>query len=358
MNGLVIGAFVALSMVQQTDTTFAVNGATRLEVDSPGGSITIGVWDRPSVRVQGEHSSRTYVDIDRRGSTIDVDAEARRGPANIVDFTITVPRSFDIEADGMYTDILIEGSDGEVEAESMRGNVTIRGGRGVVKAGSVQGRVLIEGSRGRVEVETAASEIRIRNASGEILAESAGGDIIMEGVRATLVDAGTVGGRVYFDGTFASTGSYFFGSHGGSVTLALDERVAASMTLSTIYGSITSNLPGAPERFEKGQRNSFTVGGGGAVVEVETFGGRIRVVRKGTEGGTPPAPRERGEAGGWIPAWTSESIGLGLGEALGAHLGETISHAIGPQLAVGISHAVEVAMPARPFESRRYPRRR
>ena len=339
MNGVVIGTLMVLGMVQQTDTVFPVDGATRLEVDSPGGSITIGVWDRSEVRIQAEHSARTFVDIDRRGTSIDVEAEARRGPANIVDFVITVPRSMDIEADGMYTDILVEGADGQVEAESVHGDVTIRGGRGVVKATSVQGRVLVEGSRGRVEVETAASEVRIRNASGEILVESAGGDIIMENLQATSVDAGTVGGRVFYEGTFSPTGTYFFGSHGGSVTLSVPDGAAASMTLSTIYGSITSNLPGAPARFERGQRNAFELNGGGAVVEVETFGGRIRVVRAGTESAPAARPREPGAG----PAGWSAGAAEAWGEAFGATLGESLGDAVAVDVAAsmtGLGHAL------------------
>lgn len=350
MTGVVIGAMMALGMVQQTDTTFAVGEATRLEVDSPGGTIVVNVWDRQEIRIQAEHSTRTYVDIDRRGRTIDVEAEANRGPANIVDFVITVPRAFDLELDGMYTDITVEGSDGEVEAESLQGDVIIRGGRGVVKASSIQGRVLVEGSQGRVEAESAAAEIRIRNASGEILAESAGGDIILENIRATSVDVGNVGGRIYYSGSFAASGTYFFGSHGGSITLSLPESTAASMTLSTIHGSITSNLAGAPTRFERGQRNAFDVGGGGAIVEVETFGGRIRVVRQGTEGAAPPAPRE-GRAGAHplasphpVGSPTSHG-GLGLSAAVvdAEALSAAISHRVGASLA-GLAGTWEAAL--------------
>jgi len=290
MNGIVVGALMVMGMMQQqTDTVIPLEGATRIEVEAPGGTVTVGVWDRSEVRVQAEHSMRTYVDIDRQGSTLDIEADADRGPANIVDFVITVPRSLDVEVDGMYTDIVIEGVDGEIEADAGQGNLTIRGGSGLVRAESVTGRILIEGARGRVEAESAAGEIRIRNASGEILAESAGSDIVLENVTATAVDVGSVGGRLYFSGSFAPSGTYFFGSHGGTVTLALPADVAASFTLSTLHGSITSNLTGAPERFQQGRRNSFTVNGGGAVVEVETFGGRIRVMRQGTEGAAPPA---------------------------------------------------------------------
>jgi hypothetical protein len=321
MNGVVIGMLATLAAFQQTDTVIAAGSASKLEVNAPGGTIVVNVWDRDEIRVRAEHSSRTYVDIERGRTTISVEAEARRGPANIVDFLITVPRAFDLELGGMYTDITVEGSDGEVEAQSLQGEVVIRGGRGVVKASSITGRVLIEGSEGRVEAESAAAEIRIRDASGEIYAESAGGDIILEAVRATSVDVGSVGGRVYFDGSLEPSGSYFFGSHGGAVTIVVPEAARASFNLSTVHGSISSNLEGAPTRFERGRRHAFDVGGGGALVEAETFGGRIRLVRAGTEGSGSPARREVNEA--MSGALSSAVSGLVSGVVVG--VGEDVA---------------------------------
>ena len=80
MNGLIIGAMMAVSMVQQTDTTFEVGRAERLHVETLGGSIEIGVWDEDRVRVQADHSNRSYIEIERRrdGREIDIEAEARR----------------------------------------------------------------------------------------------------------------------------------------------------------------------------------------------------------------------------------------------------------------------------------------
>ena len=117
MNGLVLGAMVALSMFQQTDTTFAVDGAESVHVETMGGSIEVLVWDEDRIRVEAEHSNRTYIEIEwrRNGQEIDIEPEARRGPANIVDFRITVPRRMALKLDGQYADLRIEGADGEIE---------------------------------------------------------------------------------------------------------------------------------------------------------------------------------------------------------------------------------------------------
>lgn len=320
MNGVVIGALMALGMVQQTDTVFPVESATRLEVESPGGSIVINAWDRDEIRVQADHSHRTHVDIRRRGDRILLEGEADRGPASIVDFTISVPRAMSVELDGMYTDMTVTGVNGEVSAETLQGDVSITGGTGSVKVSSTTGKVLIQGAQGRIDAETAAGDIRFVDVSGEISGESAGGSIYFENAKPTSVDVGTTGGRIRFEGSLEPNGTYYFGSYGGSVILVLPEGTAASMSLASIHSSVVTNLGGEMQRFRSGDRHQVDVNGGGAVVEIETFGGRIAVVRKGTEdtvgatsegdgdwAGLAASIRAGIRAGmdhGWADAWT------------------------------------------------------
>ncbi|GMR14299.1 MAG: DUF4097 family beta strand repeat-containing protein [Gemmatimonadota bacterium] len=285
MNSIVIGAVIALSMAQQTDTTVAANGATLLNLENTGGQITVTTWDRDEVRIRAGHSSRTSVKVRRRRGAITIEAESRRGPTTIVDYEITVPRSMDLRLEGMFSDITVEGADGDVSAETMRGNVTIRGGDGQVRASSTTGAVRIEDARGAIEVETVADDIRIVGSSGTIVAESVGGSIILEDVDATIVEAGTVGGRIIFNGAVHDGGEYLFSTHGGTIQIAIPGSSNVSITAATIYGSISSDLPGAPQSFRRGERASFTLGNGSATLEVETFGGRIRLRRLVASGG-------------------------------------------------------------------------
>ena len=315
MNALVMGALVVMGMVQQTDTVIPLQGAKTLAVETPGGSIVITGWDRNEVRIQAEHSHRSFVDVRRTrgGERISVEADASRGPATIVDFRISVPRSVGVELEGMYTDITVEGMNGTVSAETLQGDVTVRGGRGSVKVSSTTGKVLVDGAQGKIEVETAADDIRFVNVQGDVVAESAGGDILFENARATSVDVGTTGGRISYEGTVTGTGSYFFGAHGGSVTMILPEGTAASLNLATVHGSITTNLTGETQRLKGGERHKLEVGGGGALVEIETFAGRIAVMRKGTEGALQSAPDGREE--NWLGSAIRDAIREGTNAA-------------------------------------------
>ena len=292
MNGLMMGALVALSMFQQTDTTFDVGSAERLSVETLGGSVRVDVWDEERIRVRAEHSNRTFVEIDRGRTEIRLEAEARRGPANLVDFHVTVPRRFALDLEAQYGDIVIEGSDGAVEAETLQGDVTILGGRGTIEVSATIGTIRVEGAQGRIEIESSAADIHVVRSSGEIYAETAGGTIVLEDVSPTVVDVASTGGRVHYDGTFEPGGTYFFGAHGGSITIVVPEGTSASFNVATVYGSITSNLRGEAESLRGGDRHEFEIGGGGALVEAESYGGRIRLLRRGTEGSeTPTTPR-------------------------------------------------------------------
>jgi len=277
MNSILIGALMALSAVQQTDTTFAVGTARFLDVDNDGGEVIVTAWERNEIRVRAEHSRRSTIEIDHGRNVIELDADARGGGSGIVEYEITVPRDFGLRIDGMYVDIAIDGVHGDIQAESLQGDIVILGSRGNLEVESTTGKVRIEDAEGRLQIESVSDEIRIVNARGDVVAESVGGNILMQDMRARNVDVGTVGGRITYSGSIESGGLYFFGSHGGSIDLIVPEGSGAEVSLASLHGAVGAQVPGAPQRFERGARTNFQMGEGDAVIEAETFGGRITI---------------------------------------------------------------------------------
>lgn len=356
MNGLIMGAMVALSMFQQTDTTFAVGTAERLSVETLGGSIRVDVWDEERIRVRADHSTRTFVQIERGRTEIQLESEARRGPANLVDFHVTVPRRFSLDLEAQYGDITIEGSDGAVEAETVQGDVTILGGRGTVEVSATIGSIRVEGAEGRIEIESSAADIHVVRSSGEIYAETAGGSVVLEDVSPTVVDVGSTGGRVHYAGTFEPGGTYFFGAHGGSITIVVPESASAEFNVATVHGSITSNLRGETESLRGGDRHQFVIGSGGALVEAETYGGRIRLLRAGTEGTETPAIRRTpnrddgiawrfdwadGLEHGWTPP---DGLDLGIGARIAAGVQPGVQGVVQPQVQPVVQPRLQAAV--------------
>ncbi len=280
-------ALTTIVAFQATDTTVSAQGLDRLELENDGGQIEVSTWDRNEIRIVADHSSRTYIEIDRRGDVLEVEAEARRGPTTIVDYELTVPRDLNLDIEGMFTDVTIEGADGEIQVETLEGAVRIVGGRGTIVAESTNGEITVDGADGSIELIGVSQGIEITNSSGQIAAETVGGSIVMTGIRADVVEAGTVGGQIHYEGLIEDGGHYYFGSHGGRVTLDLPGNVNATVTAVSLTGSVRADYPGAPTEFSRRERESFTLGSGSAQIEAETFSGPIVIRRRGA--GTPPA---------------------------------------------------------------------
>ncbi len=293
-TALVIGALSLGAMVQQTDTIVAPDGATRFELDNLRGEVVIRTWDRDAVRIQADHPSSRYVDIDHRGSTIRVDVEASQGMglAGTVDFQITLPKEMDIQVEGMALVVDIQGAGGEVEVSTIHGNITLVGGRGNIRLESVNGEVRADGAEGDIEVGGVSGGVTLLNCSGDIVAEAVGGSLTLEGIRSRDVEAGTVGGNLRFEGEILDGGLYTLGSHGGQIWLYLPEDTNARVEAITLAGKMEIDFPGAPSKPTRGRGGfglrakevSFDIGSGGGRIEVETFGGTIHILRSGGGG--------------------------------------------------------------------------
>lgn len=271
----------ALAAAPQTDTTFTVQSGARLEVRNTGGDITVRTWDRSAVRIEAEHSSRTEVEVESSGSVVRVQARSRYGPANIVDYRITVPASMSLDLSGMYSEIDVQGAQGEVTAHSVQGGISVRGGRGSVSARSVQGEVLVEGAQGQVRAGSTSEDVRIVGASGEVYTETVSGDIYLERITSGRVEAATVSGDVYYDGTIQPRGRYSFVTHSGDVVASVPEGADATITIATLNGDVDASFPLPSRGDDPGRRINYTLGSGSAQVEMETFNGDVALRRPG-----------------------------------------------------------------------------
>ncbi len=290
-TGIVLTALSAAGLVQQTDTIVQANGASRLELESLRGEVVVRTWDRDAVQIKASESESRSLAIQRSGSTISIEVDSDRGMGLMgsMDFEIMIPRTFDLNIEGMALEVDIEGAGGQVEVVTVQGSVRVQGGRETVSVESVFGEVIVEGAAGKIDVTGVAGGVTIRDCSGEISAESVGGDMNLEGISARDVEVGTVGGTLRFEGAILDGGMYNFGSHGGQIWLHLPAGMNARVEAITLAGDIEINYPGAPSEPTQGEgyvmlhqkELSFEVGTGAARIEVETFGGTVHILSQG-----------------------------------------------------------------------------
>jgi DUF4097 and DUF4098 domain-containing protein YvlB len=273
-----------------TDKTIPVTRGSRLSVVNDAGEVVIKSWNQDSLRVQARHSSRVSVDIQTANNIVNLRTRSG-GPSRTVDYEISAPVWMPIRVTGQFAYIGVEGVQSEVYAETVSGDIVVKGGSGFVTAKSIQGEIIVEDAKGKISAIAVNEGVRITGATGEISVDSTNGDITMTKIDAKSVDIGSVNGNIRFEGTMGDAGQYKFATHNGNITMVLPESTNATFTVRTYNGDFNSNLPTkAVGDIRRGRRATYTLGNGGAEVELESFSGNIRLRRPGTV--APPRTKD------------------------------------------------------------------
>jgi DUF4097 and DUF4098 domain-containing protein YvlB len=282
---LVIGLMAAPAAAQtpqdtspHSDQTVSVNRGARLLIHNMAGEVVIHTWEKDALRVQARHSARVKVNIRQTEAGVTVRADASNGPAGSVDYDITAPAWMPVKVEGTYAFVQVDGAQNEVSAETVRGDIMIKGGSGFVTAKTIEGEVIVENAKGRINASSVNEKITITGSSGDIVAETTNGSITLTKVDAKSVDVATVNGNIIYDGVAVDGGRYSFVTHNGNITMGVPATTNATFTVRTYNGAFRPELPvKTTEEVRRGRRAVFTLGTGSAQVELESFGGTIRL---------------------------------------------------------------------------------
>jgi hypothetical protein len=259
------------------------------------GDVTVKVWNRDAVRIEADHSDRQTVDIRAGEQSLVVRGQSRIGPMSSIDYTITVPTWMAVNVDGMGTDVTLDGVGADVSVETTRGDVHVRGGSGFISVKSVQGSITIERAKGRIEAQTVNDSVHVSDTSGDLTVGTTNGSIVLERIDTTNLDASTVNGMIAFDGLIHDKGSYRLTTHNGAVSMAMPDKVNATLRVRTYGGSFRSTFPLKLDNQERQNRFTLTLGDGSARIELESFNGSIALRRPGEP--RPESDRGRGPRG-------------------------------------------------------------
>src|SRR3989441_6176599 len=150
-------------------------------------------------------------------------------------------------------------------------------GRGDV--GDVNFKIQVP-SRSSVDLETRRGQITVNNLQGDLVRAHVwtSGDITLSGVNAARVFASNTTGDIFFDGEFASGGTYEFKSGQGTITLQLPVNCGFRLVASAPARKISmgkfwnDNM----KTLGEGRRIIGDVGDGRASVTVTNYQGDIK----------------------------------------------------------------------------------
>ena len=267
----------------QTDQTVPAARGTRLLIENQAGEVIVHVWDRDAVRVQARHNTRATINLRTGTGVINIDAVTEKGPSGSVDYDISAPSWMPIKIEGQYAYVSVEGVQGEISIETVRGDIVLKN-IGPAIAKTIEGAIQVDGARGKLTLSSVNEDIKVTGASGELVAETTNGDVSLTGMGSPGVEVASVNGDIVYDGTLASSGHYSFTNHNGDVELTVPENSNATFNVRSYSGEFTTSLPvKGPDssQVRRGRRVSYTLGNGAADVDLESFGGDIKLRRAG-----------------------------------------------------------------------------
>ncbi len=250
-----------------------------VQIDNQAGSIKVIGWAKNEILVAGTLGRRAHgldLSVSGRKAQISVDTDHPHGTRS--DLEVHLPAGSRVEIDSFAAEIRVEGVNGALYADTVNGSIYLAGGFQEVEASSVNGAVEVSGKLKRARVESVNGAVSVKGASGEIQASTVNGQLTVSGARFERASLETVSGGVRFEGDLEPKAVLDAQSVSGEIELFLSPGVSADFRISSFSGDIDNELGPPAKRVSKwtGQKElEFSLGGGGAAVNVETLSGSI-----------------------------------------------------------------------------------
>ena len=276
----------AAQQTERVDLGVPISADAYIRVFLEGeGSVRIVGWNADSVHVNGTHTAgvgQVAVGGDESSAKVGYwpDAEGHSGRA---DLEVRLPASATVWVKLTDASADISGVTGGLDVYAIKGDVRVSGNPSELSAESMGGGLELSGASPTVKAKTGSGPITFRGESDDVSLMSVSGRITVSGPRLKWGHFESVKGDIVFEGDLAKGGSVTFKNHHGRIELHLPEQVGAEFTVTTWEGELTSDFDLGPEAegdARAGKRRTFTVGKGLASVDIQNFGGDVRIERR------------------------------------------------------------------------------
>ncbi|MGH7742233.1 MAG: DUF4097 family beta strand repeat-containing protein [Candidatus Eiseniibacteriota bacterium] len=279
MTPLMVAVLASVTLGNGSDTTLVARSGGRLEVNNFSGSVSVSTWARDAVRVRVQCGPRTDVEVDDESGGYSISAGERHGNPGPVEYNITAPAWMPVDISGPMNDVQIDGSKASVKVDTVNGDVTLRGGSGDIELSSVQGGVDVTGASGHMKLSAINQGVTASHISGQAEVETVNGDILLDDVQLDQLDASSVSGNLWFRGALRDNGRYQLETHAGDIQVVMADQPSARVTVSTYSGELSSDFEIGLKRLNSKEDVAFTLGNGSARLGLESFSGRIQLLK-------------------------------------------------------------------------------
>jgi len=267
----------------------------RVALESFNGSVEVTAWDQNTVDVSGTKYAATPEQL----AQIKVEADATPGAVRIrtvrptdrwrmrggVKYIIRVPRKVELERiESSNGGLRVEGTEGAARLKTSNGRVTVSALRGTLVASSSNGGVELRDVVGDADLSTSNGGIDVTAHKGAVSAQTSNGGVhlaLADVPAGKAVRADTSNGNVEISLPALNDNDVRVESSNGGITLRLPDNVKARVSARTSNAKIRSDFDVATTfRGEIKNRLEGTINGGGALLDLHTSNGGIRLERR------------------------------------------------------------------------------
>ena len=268
---------VASAAGQRIEKHFAVKNRPVVVIQNvANGRIEVKSSKNPEVVVvASQNSNKVGFDMEQVGDRVDVNANILDSAAQSSDLEtslqLTVPEE---------TELQLRTENGLIYVEQVMGDMTLE---------SVAGDIHLKEVSGYIIVKTTGSSLVCTQCAGKLDFNSVGGSAQILQPALTNVNLRTTTGNILFDGDFVRTGLYSMRSGKGVVEVRFSGSDSFDLKAQTATGTVDNQAAAflkpdshSVRRFaSKFTKGVFgTVGAGLAKVELSSYSGTIRILKR------------------------------------------------------------------------------
>jgi DUF4097 and DUF4098 domain-containing protein YvlB len=275
--GMLLMPLASFAAGQKVERHFAVKGRPVVMIQNvANGRIEVKSWKNPEVVVSASQpSNKIGLDMEQADNRIDVMASVLDSSAQESDLSeniqLTVPEE---------TELQIKSQSGLIYVEQVLGDMTLESIAGDIHLKEVSGYIIVRTTGGTLVCTLCGGKLKFDSVSGsaQILQPSL-----------TNVTLYTSFGNILFDGDFIRTGIYSMKSGRGLVEVRFASTDSFDLNAQTTSGTVDNRVEAFLKPDSHGIRRSAakyakgfvgTIGNGLAKVELSSFSGTIRILRR------------------------------------------------------------------------------
>lgn len=275
----------ALAFAEDIDERAAADPDGHVHISNTAGSITVVGWESAEITVSGTLGKGTEgleFSRDGRHTTIKVlypDGSHRSQSSHLV---VHAPEGSELSANGVATDIKVDGVTGVMRLQTISGDVTADAIGGDLEVKTVSGDMVVRGHEHEslLTITTVSGDADISDVAGELETTTVSGDIDIEAGTIVRARLRSTSGDIEMEGDLAADGRIDCESINGDVEVELEEATNINVDVETFSGDIENCFDVDVERVSQygpGRLLRFSRGLADRTVRVKTLNGDVSI---------------------------------------------------------------------------------